>query len=261
MSGNGTRRRASARHRMRAIVAPRLRRVGRVYDDPADDPPRERLLYEGAEHVTDSELVSLVLGTGTRRHPVGVVAEGLLRSVGGLVPLARASPHELMGMSGVGEAQAARLVAALHLGRRAIERAVVRPQPIGSPEAVWRRLRPRMVGMTQEVFIVIAMNARGVVIEDYEIGRGTLARVDVHPRDVFRMLIRVAAAFAIVAHNHPSGDPTPSQQDIDLTYRLKDCGYLVGIPIVDHIIVTDHSYRSLNEHLGTDAEAPLELPE
>jgi DNA repair protein RadC len=232
-----------------------------VYDDPADERPRERLLYEGVEHVTDAELVSLVLGTGTRRSPVAAVAEALLRDVGGLVPLARASPHELVGTPGVGLAQAARLVAAVQLGRRAIERAVVRPQPIGGPEAVWQRLRPRLVGMTQEVFIVIAMNARGVVIEDYEIARGTLARVDVHPRDVFRVLIRVAAAFGIVAHNHPSGELTPSPQDIDLTYRLKDCGCLVGIPIIDHIIVTDHSYRSLNEHLGTDADAPLRLPE
>ena len=233
-----------------------------MYDDAStDDRPRERLLHDGVEHVTDAELVSLVLGTGTRRQPAGEVAAGLLHELGGLVALARASPHELMQTPGVGVAQAARLVAAVHLGRRAIERAVVRPQPIGSPEAVWQRLRPRLVGMTQEVFIVIAMNARGVVIEDYEIARGTLARVDVHPRDVFRMLIRVAAAFAIVAHNHPSGDATPSQQDIDLTYRLRDCGCLVGIPIVDHIIVTDHSYRSLNEHLGTDMEAPLELPE
>jgi DNA repair protein RadC len=233
-----------------------------VYDDPAtDERPRERLLYEGVEHVTDAELISLVLGTGTRRHPAGVVAETLLHDLGGLVPLARASPHELMETPGVGAAQAARLVAAVHLGRRAIERVIVRPQPIGSPEAVWRRLRPRLVGMTQEVFIVIAMNARGVVIEDCEIARGTLSRVDVHPRDVFRMLIRVAAAFAIVVHNHPSGDPTPSAQDIDLTYRLKDCGCLVGIPIIDHIIVTEHSYRSINEHLGTDADGPLVLPE
>ncbi len=229
-----------------------------MFDDPHER-PRERLFLEGADHVSDSELISLVLGHGTRGLSVDQIADGVLRAMGGLGQLGRASPHELLGMSGVGEVQAARLVAAVNLGRRVFERSRTRELTLGNPEAVWRRLRPRMIGLTQEIFIVIAINARGAVMEEYEIARGTLCRVDVHPRDVFRPLIRSAAAAAVVAHNHPSGDLEPSNEDVALTHRLRSIGDLVGIPIVDHVIVTDDGYRSINEYLGPDCE--LDLPD
>jgi len=225
--------------------------------EETDERPRERLLSDGADNVSDAELISVVLGHGTRRHPVAEVAEGVLRMLGGLGPLARASPHELIGMSGVGEAQAARLIAAVTLGRRAMERSRDRALAMRSPEAVWRRLQPRIAGLTQEVFVVIALNGRGAAIEDYEVARGTLCRVDVHPRDVFRPLIRIAAGAGVVAHNHPSGDVEPSLEDIALTVRLREVGVLVGIPIVDHVIVVEDGYRSINEYLGPDLGAGL----
>jgi DNA repair protein RadC len=227
-----------------------------VYDDAtSDERPRERLFYDGVDRVSDAELIALVLGHGTRRHPALAVAEGVLRTIGGLAPLARASPNELIGIDGVGLAQAARLVAAIHLGRRAIERACARVPFVGSPEAVWRRLRPRICGLNQEVFLVIAVNARGVIVDEVEVARGTLARVDVHPRDVFRPLIRVSAAYGVVAHNHPSGDVSPSPDDLAITERLRDAGDLIGIPIVDHIIMTEEDYRSINEYLPPETAA------
>jgi DNA repair protein RadC len=226
-----------------------------------DRRPRERLLHEGVHRVSDCELISLVLGHGTRQNPVTQVAEALLRALGGLGPLARASPHELIGLRGVGEAQAARLIAAVHLGGRAVDGARARDRTLGGPEAVWRRVRPRVIGLTQEIFVVIAMNSRGVVIDEREVARGTLSRVDVHPRDVFRPLIQVAAACAVVAHNHPSGDATPSVEDVALTFRLREVGDVIGIPIVDHVVVTEDSFRSINEHLGTDAGGPPRLPD
>ena len=233
-----------------------------MYDDAtSDERPRERLFYDGVDRVSDADLIALVLGHGTRQHPVGVIAEGVLRTLGGLAPLGRASPHELIGIEGVGAAQAARLVAAIQLGRRALERAPPRTALLASPEAVWRRLRPRLSGLTQEVFVVIAINARGAVVEDYEVARGTLARVDVHPRDVFRPLIRVAAACGVVAHHHPSGDVHPSPEDLALTQRLRAVGERVGIPILDHIVIAEDRYRSINEHLGTDLDGRLLLPE
>lgn len=234
----------------------------RVYDDPTpDERPRERMLYEGAEEVSDADLISLVLGTGTRQWSVGAIAHGILREIGGLAPLARASPHDLMEIEGIGPAQATRLIAAMHLGRRALDRAPPRREPLVSPEQVWRIMRPHILGLMQEVLYVIALDARGAIIRETEVHRGTLTKVDVHPRDVFRALIRASAACGIVVHNHPSGDVRPSKEDIDLTYRLKDCGHIVGIPIVDHVIVADDAYRSINEYLGVDADEPPNLPE
>ena len=230
-------------------------------DDSNDERPRERLLAEGADHVSDAELISLVLGHGTRRRPVGDIAISLLREIGGVASLARASPHELIGLEGVGEAQAARLVAAVQLGRRALARERRRIEMVASPEAIWERLAPRFAGLEQEVVVVVAINARGAVIEEIEVARGTLARVDVHPRDVFRPLIKLSAACGVVAHNHPSGDPTPSDQDLDLTHRLRACGQLVGIPILDHVVITDDDFASINEFLGPEIDAPLALPE
>jgi DNA repair protein RadC len=219
------------------------------------------MLYDGPEEVSDVELVSLVLGTGTKNVTVEAIAEDVLNAVGGLAPLARASPQDLMDIEGVGPAQAARLLAAVHLGRRALERAPPRPPPLASPEEVWQLVRPHITGLKQEVFIVIALDTRGAILLEEEVHRGSLTKVDVHPRDVFRALIAVSAACGIVVHNHPSGEVLPSKEDIDLTYRLKNCGHIVGIPIVDHVIVADDAYRSINEYLGVDAEEPPELPE
>lgn len=111
-------------------------------------------------------------------------------------------------------------------------------------------LRIRMSGLAQEVFLVIALDARNAVFDQIEVARGCLTGVEVHPREVFRPLIRQSAATAVVAHNHPSGDPTPSHEDVALTYRLHEAGQLIGIPILDHIIVGAHSCTSLYGYLG-----------
>ncbi len=218
--------------------------------DELDDRPRERLLAEGATSISDAELLTVLLGTGMRGMPVDQLAAHLLRAVGGLGELARARPHELLGIAGIGVARAARITAAFDLGRRALARGRERTDVVSSAEHVYQRLRPRLMGLTQEVFIVVAMNARGMVLDDVEVARGTLDRVEVHPRDVFRPLIRVAAASAVVAHNHPSGLVEPSPDDLVLSERLRAIGELVGIPILDHVIIGDDAYCSIAEHLG-----------
>lgn len=216
-----------------------------------DDRPRERVMARGGDHVSDRDLVAVILGTGSRGRSAEVLADDMLRSAGGLIPLSRASPRELVGVSGIGEARALRVAAAFHLGRRACERSRASEVALMSPADVWNRLRARVVGLTQEVFYVIAIDARNVVLEEVEVARGTLTSVDVHPRDVFRPLVRMAAAGAVVAHNHPSGDPTPSLEDVELTRRLREAGHLLGIPIVDHIVVADRGHISLAEWMGT----------
>jgi len=205
----------------------------------------------------DADLISVLLGHGTKQHPVRQVAIDVLTAMGGLGSLARASPDDLINVSGVGTAQAARLVAAFTLGRRALEQSPGRVAKLAGPDAVWHRLLPRMKGLMQEVFMVVGINTRGVVIGEHEVARGTLSRVDVHPRDVFRPLVEMSAAAGVVAHNHPSGDLEPSEQDITLTIRLRAAGAVMGIPIVDHVVITDHGFRSINDVLGTDLEAWL----
>jgi DNA repair protein RadC len=195
------------------------------------------------------ELLAVVLGTGTRGKSASALAESILGSVGGLASLARATPRELVAVSGVGSARATRIVAGFHLCRRAIEMQLPTGDAVRAPEDVYRRLRPRMSGLAQEIFVVLALDVRNVIIDEIEVARGHLCGVDVHPREVFRPLIRQAAAAAIVAHNHPSGDPTPSGEDLALTRRLRQVGDLVGIPVLDHIVIGASEYRSLAEVL------------
>ena len=210
------------------------------------DRPRERLRTLGGERISDRDLLAVLLGTGTRGRPVEAIASQLLERVGGLPALARASPGELAA-SGVGETRALQIAAAFHLARRAIE--VARPgDDTITSEALWRRLRVRAAGLSQEVFWVIGLDARGRLIEDCEVARGTLDQVEVHPRDVFRPLVRVAANVGMLAHNHPSGDPRPSAADRALTRRLCECGELLSIPIVDHLVITADGWASVHDY-------------
>lgn len=192
------------------------------------------------------ELIAIVLGTGTRGRTATDIARDVLTRTGGLVAMSRAGPRELAGVPGIGEARGARLAAAFHLGRRALSE----PFPddvVRSPADVYAYLRPRTRGLAQEAFFVLALDARNSIVGDVEIARGSLTGVEVHPREVFRPLIRQAAAAAVVAHNHPSGDPSPSDCDLALTRRLRRAGDLLGIPLLDHVILGADGFTSLAE--------------
>jgi len=206
----------------------------------------------GGERVGDQELLAVVIGTGARGRSALVLGGEILRVTGGLQALARASPRELVGVAGIGEARALRIAAAFHLGRRAVDVIRAAQPSLLSPADVWWRLRTRVAGLPQEVFLVIGLDAKNVVLDEVEVARGTLTGVDVHPRDVFRPLIRMSAAGAIVAHNHPSGDPRPSTEDIDLTRRLRQVGDVIGIPLIDHIVLGSAGWTSIAELLGPE---------
>jgi DNA repair protein RadC len=214
---------------------------------PAEGRPRERLAAVGAEHLTDAELLAIVLGAGTRRAPVTVVAERLLRAAGGLAGLALAAELELRAHAGVGPVRAAVVLAALELGRRAAAARPARGQRLAGASDVWTYFRTRLAPLRIEEFWAVALDVRHRVQGELCVARGSLTGVEVHPRDVFRPLIRVAAAAVIFCHNHPSGDPTPSRQDVELTARLRDVGDLCGIPVVDHVVVGWEGYASLAE--------------
>jgi len=216
-----------------------------------DDRPRERMWRAGPQTIGDEELIAILLGTGVRSHSVREVAAEVVRSSGGVAAVSRATPRELAQVVGVGAARATRIVAAFELGRRAVEH-VHHRRNLSRPDDVFRHVAPRLAGLVQEVFLVIGIDVRNALIEVVEVARGTVNGVDVHPREVFRPLVRMAAAAAVVVHNHPSGDPTPSQEDLDLTRRLREVGLLVGIPVLDHVVVGSQGFRSIAEWLGTD---------
>lgn len=123
---------------------------------------------------------------------------------------------------------------------------------LARPEDVFRIIAPRVAGLQQEVFITIGVDIRNGLLDVVEVARGTVHAVEVHPREVFRPLVRMAAAGGVVVHNHPSGDPTPSGDDIELTRRLRAAGSMLGIPIVDHVVVADAGFRSIAEWMGTE---------
>jgi DNA repair protein RadC len=215
--------------------------------------PRERLLVLGPAALSDSELVALVLGGGhaLRR------AELLLRTLGGLGGLVAALPQELAALPGIGDASAAALCAAVELARRQARLAVPYEAALANPEAVHRFAQATLRGASQEIFLVIGLDSRQRVRLVREVGRGTVASVQVHPREVFRPLVRAGAHASILVHNHPSGDVEPSNADLELTARMVDVGWTLGIPVLDHVIVSDHDPRFAAGD-GPDAAPPPE---
>lgn len=211
--------------------------------------PREQLNCYGVDRLTTVELVTLLLGTGTRERPVEVLAKALLEEVGGIVRLSRATSAELQTVSGIGEALASRLVASFQLARRAMEESLPSVATVRGPEDVYQRLRGRMGALEQEVFVVLALDVRGRIIDEIEVARGSLDGVEVHPREVFKPLIRRSAFACVVAHNHPSGDPEPSMEDIALSERLQQVGTLLGIELLDHVVIASSGFCSLSDHL------------
>ncbi|MES1205131.1 MAG: DNA repair protein RadC [Pseudomonadota bacterium] len=216
-----------------------------------DARPRERLLAHGAAGLSDCELLAVVLGSGTTGMNVIDVAHALLARSGGLAGLARASMDELRGQPGVGDAKGAAVLAALEIGRRSVGERPARGQRIASAPEVWTHLRARLGASPVEEFWALALDVRHRVLWEACLARGSLTGVDVHPRDVFRPLIRGGAAAVVFCHNHPSGDPSPSRQDLDLTLRLRDVGELCGIAVLDHVVVGADGFVSLAQDYWT----------
>lgn len=223
-------------------------------DQPRALRPRERLANHGAEALSEAELVALLLGTGDGTRDARALAAELLARYAsdpdptGLRGLAEASALELADLRGLGPAKIGRLQAGLELGRRLAERTgSVRPTPIRGPADAWKLLAPRMAGLDRERFVVLLLNRKHAPISIEVVAVGSLHDVIVHPREVFKPAIRKSAASVLLAHNHPSGDPTASPEDKVLTARLLDAGEVLGIPVVDHLVLGDAGFVSLRE--------------
>ncbi|MCH7565854.1 MAG: DNA repair protein RadC [Gemmatimonadetes bacterium] len=212
------------------------------------DRPRERLRSLGPRGLTVSELLAILVGSGTSGRSAVDIAHAISRDMAGsLQRLAALDVSELEHMPGVGRATAARIVAALELGRRAATQTQSDSDRIRGPADVFRRMGPRLHDLPQEEFHTLLLNARHRVLREVFVTRGILDASLIHPREVFRPAVGEGAAALILVHNHPSGDPTPSAEDRAVTRQLVDAGRVLGIPVLDHVVVGRGSYRSLME--------------
>jgi DNA repair protein RadC len=201
----------------------------------------------GTTGLGDNELLALVLGSGSTRLGALDMANLVLAACGGLPGLARIGRDDLRRVPGVGEARAARMVAAVELGRRTLLRSASAREPVRSPREAALILLPQFGAARVEQFGVMLLDAKHRLIRTRLLSVGTLDSSVVHPREVFREAAAGDAASIVLFHNHPSGDPTPSRDDFDLTHRLVAAGDLMGIQVSDHVILADTRYWSFRE--------------
>ncbi|MCS6830325.1 MAG: DNA repair protein RadC [Armatimonadota bacterium] len=212
---------------------------------PEDERPRERLVQFGASALSSAELLAILLRTGTPEMTAVQLAQHLLATMGSLRAIANAKPAELAQLKGIGVAKAAQLLAAVELGRRiALEQMGEQPV-ITRPDDVYALLHPQLRDEKQEHVVVLLLNTRNRVMRQTTVTKGTLDASLLHPREVFREAVRHSASSIILAHNHPSGDPTPSSEDIQITRRLHQAGQIMGIDLLDHVILGDGRWVSL----------------
>jgi DNA repair protein RadC len=211
------------------------------------DRPREKLERLGVAGLGDNELLALVLGNGSRGRDALELANSVLEQTGGLHRLPRVSLDELHRLGGIGRVRAAQTLAAVELGRRTMVPAIHDRPRLRSPEHVAAYLLPLYGARAVEQFGVMMLDTKHRLIRIRIVAVGSLDTTVVHPREVFREAIAASAAAIILFHNHPSGDPTPSPDDVDLTKRMATVGLVMGIDVVDHVILADQQYFSFLE--------------
>ncbi|MFC7783107.1 DNA repair protein RadC [Rossellomorea sp. GCM10028870] len=218
-----------------------------IRDFPQDERPRERLIQSGAASLSNQELLAILLRTGTKSQSVLQLANRLLNHFDGLNLLKDASLEEITKTKGIGLAKAVQIMAAVEFGRRISNLAFDDRYSIRSPEDGANYVMNDMRFLAQEHFVCLYLNTKNQVLHKQTIFIGSLNASIVHPREVFKEAFRRSAASIICIHNHPSGDPTPSREDIEVTKRLVECGRIIGIDILDHLIIGEKKFISLKE--------------
>ncbi len=220
-----------------------------VRDLPSMERPRERLLCEGAGALSNAELLAVLLRTGTTQQSALGLAEELLSSFqeSGIAGFVGKSPEELAEIKGVGKVKAATILAAVELGRRTYEQGTAQRAVIRSPEDAALYAMPKLRYERREHFSVMLLNTKNQVLGMPVVSVGSLTASIVHPREVFHEAISHSAASMILFHNHPSGDPTPSREDLSVTQRLVKVGRIMDVPVVDHIIIGDNRFISMKK--------------
>jgi len=217
-----------------------------IHDLPPSERPRERLQKYGSESLSAQEIIALILGRGISGESVMVTAQRLLSRFGNLKGLAGASLEELSQVRGIGLAKAAQIKAAVELASRLEGTTEAWQNPLlKKPENIFELVKGNLKGKKKEHFLVVSLDTRSRLIKVSEVSVGSLDSSIVHPREAFKEAVSASAASVILVHNHPSGDTTPSEDDIKLTRRLAAAGEVMGIEVLDHIIVADNTYLSL----------------
>ncbi len=226
----------------------------RVADLPTSDRPRERLMQQGAQNLTDAELIAILLGTGQGAGKLSAIGLGqyLLQQLGQhqrspLAVLRNIHAAELMAIPGIGPAKATAILAAIELGKRTFCALPEAPTTIEHPETAAAVLSGQLMWQSQERFAVLLLDVKHRLLSTQIISIGSATETIAHPREIFREVIRQGATRVIVAHNHPSGQLDPSPEDIALTQQLLSGAQLLGIPLLDHLILGQGDYRSLRQ--------------
>ncbi|SDB81535.1 RadC family protein [Shouchella lonarensis] len=218
-----------------------------IRDVPEKERPRERLLREGARALSNQEIIAILLRSGTKAQSVVHLASQLLSRFPTLTALKEAAIEELCTVNGIGAAKAVELTAAIELGRRIHMEEKGDRHIISTPDDAAHIMMEELRELKQEHFVALYLNSKNHVMKKQTLFVGSLNASIVHPREVFKEALRYSSAAVICLHNHPSGDPEPSREDVYATERLSDAGRLLGIPLLDHIIIGDGCFVSLKE--------------
>jgi DNA repair protein RadC len=220
-----------------------------IKDWPVADRPREKLLDKGAHALSETELLAIVLRNGNASTGETAIdhARVLLSRFGGLKGIDEASISELGQLKGIGPAKVAQIKASLEIARRVGNHKWEVGQPLRSSEDVFRHFSDSLGNEKRELFYVVLLNNKNRKIREVKISEGSLTASLVHPREVYKPVIRESAAAVIFVHNHPSGDPAPSQEDIEITRRLKEVGDLMGVRVLDHVVIGLDRYYSFSD--------------
>lgn len=214
---------------------------------PKDELPREKIIKSGVESLSDLELLVVIIGYGTKDNDVFTIAQNLLKSVGGIKGLKNVRLGSLLDVKGMKIAKATKTLATIELARRINNRSddnnVILKKPLDS----YNFLKGQLENELQEQFFLIMLNTKHRVVSSVRLFVGSLDLHLIHPRDIFREAVKNNAKFLILAHNHPSGDTTPSNQDLETTKSIVELGMMMGIKVIDHLIISKDGYRSLKE--------------
>jgi len=211
---------------------------------PEDDRPREKLLARGPGALTDAELLAILLGSGGRGASVVDQGRTIMQRFGDFRQLAAAGVADLCTVKGVGPAKAAQILAAMEIAKRFGEREFKRGEPFRGSRDVYSHFCERLGSERREHFYAVLLDNKHRKIKEVSVSLGSLTASIVHPRDVFEPVVRESAAAVIFVHNHPSGDPTPSKEDIEITRRLREIGEVMGVRVLDHVVIGKGRYVS-----------------
>jgi DNA repair protein RadC len=216
----------------------------RVKDLAVADRPQERLEQLGAGALSDTELLAMLLRSGSRGHNVIAVAQHLIAEAGSLAGLTRWRDADFRRLKGIGRVKALQLVTVMEIARRVLASEAGAEPLLNRPESVYAYFRPLVTGLTVEKFWVLCLNRKNRLQKLVEVSSGTATHALAHPREVFREAIRHSATAVICVHNHPSGDPTPSRADIEMTQEVRDAARVLGVVLHDHVIVGNGTWLS-----------------